>query len=199
MFVIIFGPVCMACSLVTAGEICPRATGRGSKASGVCDALLVYGLHYSQRKTDPENALTISGADRFIRRGGTCPLHAIFMNQPCIIWGNWENCQAQRHVCVPNTPKTVVEHAVRRIVRCGLGVCADQATVDGLRLSIYPFGDDVPRCMINDGAAAQPSKSRFKVAPTPQQEGALRVTPRALNLPHLKEESGVSPRLRPRD
>ena len=77
----------MACSLVTAGEICPRATGRESKASGVCDALLVYGLHYSQRKTDPENALTIAGADRFIRRGGTCPLHAIFMNQPCIIWG----------------------------------------------------------------------------------------------------------------
>ena len=41
--------------------------------------------------------------------------------------------------------------------------------------------------MINDGAAAQPSKSRFKVGPRPQQEGALRSYPRALNLPHLKE------------
>jgi hypothetical protein len=34
-----------------------------------------------------EKALTISGVDRFTRRGGTCRLHAIFMNQLCIIWG----------------------------------------------------------------------------------------------------------------
>jgi hypothetical protein len=34
-----------------------------------------------------EKALTISGVNRFTRRGGTCPLHAIFMNQCCIIWG----------------------------------------------------------------------------------------------------------------
>ena len=48
---------------------------------------LVSDLHYSQRKTVPEKALTISGADRFSRRGGTCRLHAIFMNQLSINWG----------------------------------------------------------------------------------------------------------------
>src|SRR5712692_3516014 len=32
----------------------------------------------------PKKMLTISGADRFGRRGGTCRLHAIFMNQSCV-------------------------------------------------------------------------------------------------------------------
>ena len=31
--------------------------------------------------------IAISGADWFSRRGGTCRLHAIFMNQPCIYMG----------------------------------------------------------------------------------------------------------------
>jgi hypothetical protein len=30
------------------------------------------------------------GVDRFTRRGGTCRLHAIFVNQLCIIWGYQE-------------------------------------------------------------------------------------------------------------
>jgi hypothetical protein len=34
-----------------------------------------------------EKALTISGVDRFTGRGSTCRLHAMFMNQLCIIWG----------------------------------------------------------------------------------------------------------------
>jgi hypothetical protein len=37
-----------------------------------------------------EEMPTISGADRFNRRGGTCRLHAIDMNQLCIIWGCWQ-------------------------------------------------------------------------------------------------------------
>jgi hypothetical protein len=47
-------------------------------------------LHYSQWKTVPEKALTISGADRSTRRGGACQLHAVFMNQLCINWGYQE-------------------------------------------------------------------------------------------------------------
>ena len=50
-------------------------------------ALAVSDLCYSQWKTVPEKALAISGADRFPRRGGTCRLHAIFMNQLSVIWG----------------------------------------------------------------------------------------------------------------
>jgi hypothetical protein len=50
----------------------------------------VYVLHYLQRKTVPEKALTISGAGRFTRRGGTCRLDAIFMNQLSVIWGYQE-------------------------------------------------------------------------------------------------------------
>ena len=34
--------------------------------------------------------LTISGANWFGRRAGTCRLHAIYMNQPCIYVGKWE-------------------------------------------------------------------------------------------------------------
>src|SRR5262249_5262995 len=34
-----------------------------------------------------EEMLTISGADWFGRRAGTCRLHAIYMNQPCIYVG----------------------------------------------------------------------------------------------------------------
>ena len=49
--------------------------------------LLTSDLHYSQWRTVPEKALTISGTDRFSRRGGTCRLHAIFMNQFSVIWG----------------------------------------------------------------------------------------------------------------
>jgi hypothetical protein len=46
----------------------------------------VSDLHYSRWKIVPEKALTISGANRFTRRGSTCRLHAIFMNQLSVIW-----------------------------------------------------------------------------------------------------------------
>ena len=56
----------------------------------ICVLLLVSDLHCSRWKVVPEKALAISGADRFTRRGGTCRLHAIFLNQLCIIWGYQE-------------------------------------------------------------------------------------------------------------
>jgi hypothetical protein len=90
VLVIVFGPFCMAHSLVMAGEICSvRQHGNQSERNlrRPCSCLT---LHYSQRKIVPEKALTISGADRFTRRGGTCRLHAIFMNQLSVIWGYQE-------------------------------------------------------------------------------------------------------------
>src|SRR2546422_6480656 len=36
---------------------------------------------FAVKNMSPEKMLTISGADRFSRRGGTCRLHAIFMNR----------------------------------------------------------------------------------------------------------------------
>src|ERR1700704_31539 len=42
---------------------------------------------FFEGKAVPEKALTMSGADRFSRRGGTGRLHAILMNQLCTIWG----------------------------------------------------------------------------------------------------------------
>ena len=66
---------------VLVGEIRPRAAGREAGRAEFTPPLLVSDLCYSQWKTVPEKALAISGADRFTRRGGTCRLHAMFMNQ----------------------------------------------------------------------------------------------------------------------
>jgi hypothetical protein len=41
-------------------------------------------------KTLPEKALTIAGADQFTRRGDTCRLYAMFVNQSCTNWGYQE-------------------------------------------------------------------------------------------------------------
>jgi hypothetical protein len=49
--------------------------------------LIVSELHYSKWEAVSEKALTISGADRFTRRVDGSGLHAISMNQLCIIWG----------------------------------------------------------------------------------------------------------------
>ena len=68
----------------------PRAAGREAGRAEFTPPLLVSDLCYSQWKTVPEKALAISGADRFTRRGGTCRLHAIFMNRSRIIWGYQE-------------------------------------------------------------------------------------------------------------
>jgi hypothetical protein len=62
-----------------AGEIAPR-DGMGLK---IAPPLIVFDLFFSKGKAFPEKALTMSGADRFSRRGGTCRLHAIYLNQLC--------------------------------------------------------------------------------------------------------------------
>ena len=67
-----------------------RAARRESQQAEFTPHLLLSNLHSSQWKTVPEKALTISGADLFTRRGGTCRLHAIFMNQLSIIRGYQE-------------------------------------------------------------------------------------------------------------
>src|SRR3974390_643845 len=77
----------MAHSLVMAGEICPvRQDGvrseRDLRRPRSCATRTIRG-----EKISFERVLTISGVDRFTRRGGTCRLHAIFMNQLCILWG----------------------------------------------------------------------------------------------------------------
>ena len=70
-----------------AGEICPVRQD-GNQTSGIYAAIArVRPALFAAGKTVPEKALTISGADRFTRRGGTCRLHAIFMNQLCMNWG----------------------------------------------------------------------------------------------------------------
>jgi hypothetical protein len=75
-----------------AGEICPVRQG-GNRASGIYAFLLASDLTYS--KTVPEKALTITGANRFTRRGDTCRLYAMFMNQLSVNWGIRRNCQAR--------------------------------------------------------------------------------------------------------
>ena len=47
-----------------------------------------------------EEALMIAGANRFSRRGGTCRLHAIFMNQLRINWGYQEKLSSTPVFCL---------------------------------------------------------------------------------------------------
>jgi hypothetical protein len=110
----------MAHSLVMAGEICSvRQHGNQSERNlrRPCSCLTP---HYSQRKTVPEKALTISGADRFTRRGGTCRLHAIFMNQLCIIWGEREELSstAARAACSPRLSVSSSRFAADKVQHC---------------------------------------------------------------------------------
>ena len=86
------GHFCMAHSSVTAGEVCSMDRMGSERAEFT--PLLVSDLHYSRWKTVSEKAPTIVGAYRFTRRGGTCRLHAIFMNQSSINWRRRKNCQA---------------------------------------------------------------------------------------------------------
>jgi hypothetical protein len=67
------------------------SAGWKSERAEFAPLLLVSDLTYSQLKTVPDKALTIAGADRFTRRGDTCRLHTIFMNQLCLNWGYQED------------------------------------------------------------------------------------------------------------
>src|SRR5947209_7169136 len=68
----------------------PRAAGREPERAEFTPPSLCATCAIRSEKISSRKALTISGVDRFTRRGGTCRLHAIFMNQLCIIWGYQE-------------------------------------------------------------------------------------------------------------
>ena len=63
LFVVVFGPFCMAHSLVMAGEICPVRQGGNSERAEFTPLLLVSNLTYSKWQTVPEKVLTIAGAN----------------------------------------------------------------------------------------------------------------------------------------
>src|SRR5580693_3225533 len=68
-------------SLVMAGEICPvRQDGKQGERN-LRRPCSYPTCAIRSGKLFLTKALAISGADRFPRRGGTCRLHAIFMNQ----------------------------------------------------------------------------------------------------------------------
>src|SRR5450759_1637434 len=60
--------------------------------------------------------LTISGADWFSRRGGTCRLHAIYMNETCAIRDSERNCQVQEHLSLPEIKSGRIDGANLRDV-----------------------------------------------------------------------------------
>src|ERR1700737_4542852 len=74
----------------------PRAAGSESERAELRRPHSCATCTICSEKNFLEKALTISGVDRFTRPGGTCRLHAIFMNQLCIIWGISRNCQARQ-------------------------------------------------------------------------------------------------------
>jgi hypothetical protein len=80
---------------------------------GICTALARVRLTHSQWDTVPEKALATSGADRFTRGGGTCRLHAIFMNQLCIIWRYQEELSS-----TAARPRADGKACIATLVRC---------------------------------------------------------------------------------
>ena len=105
----------------------PHAAGRESERAKVAPPLLVSDLHYSQWKTVPEKALTISGADRFTRRGDACRLQAIFMNQLYINWGNQEELSSA--AACPRTQSIYITH--------GVSPWAADRTITGAKGKLY--------------------------------------------------------------
>ena len=74
-----------------------RVAGRESERAEFRPASLVYRpALFAVEKMLP---FTISGADRSSRRGGTCRLHATFMNQLLTSGGIRRNCQERRFAC----------------------------------------------------------------------------------------------------
>jgi hypothetical protein len=109
-----FGPFCMAHSLALAGEIYSlRQDGSQSEQNSrrpcSCPTCAIR-----SGENAPKKALTISGADRFSRRGGACRLHAIFMNRLLTMWGYQEElsstaaCSRAEGNCPLNSPASHV-------------------------------------------------------------------------------------------
>jgi len=80
----------MAHSLVMAGEVCPERQDVNQSQRNLRRLFSCPKCTIRSAENVSEEALMIAGANRFSRRGNTCRLHAIFMNQSCAIWGYQE-------------------------------------------------------------------------------------------------------------
>jgi hypothetical protein len=78
----------------------------GIRASGIYATLVRVRPALFAVRNFLEKALTISRVDRFTRRGGNCRLHAIFMNQLCIIWGYQEELSSTAARDIPTAAQT---------------------------------------------------------------------------------------------
>src|ERR1700738_4363045 len=86
----------------------PRAAGRESERAELRRPHSCATCTICSEKNFLEKALTISGVDRFTRRGGTCRLHAMFMNQLCVIWGYQEELSSTAGRAETNSPRAYV-------------------------------------------------------------------------------------------
>src|ERR1700738_498816 len=98
----------MAHSLVMAVEICPvRQDGNQSERNlrrpRSCATCTIRSEKISSRKRSRFPGLIGS-----LVRGGTCRLHAIFMNQLCIIWGYQEELSSTAGHAETNSPRAYV-------------------------------------------------------------------------------------------
>src|SRR4029077_2633527 len=101
-------------SLVMAGEICPvRQDGKqGERNLRRPCSYPTCAIRSFLRKRS--RFLELSGSPR---RGGTCRLHAIFMNQVSSSGGVRRNCQARRFV---REPKAYIEPTIKGRIRRAL-------------------------------------------------------------------------------
>src|ERR1700737_3752528 len=86
----------------------PRAAGSESERAELRRPHSCATCTICSEENSLEKALTISGVDRFTRRGGTCRLHAIVMNQLCIIWGYQEELSSTAGHGENNSPRAYV-------------------------------------------------------------------------------------------
>ena len=155
----------------------PRAAGRESERAEFAPPLLVSDLQYSQWETVLEKALTISGADRFTRRGGTCRLHAIFMNQLCIIWGYQEElsstaaCPRAEDICSINSSAS---HFRRQ--NCAIASPAP-STVKPPRDNAEPVLPTPMRRRASNTEAPADRLPRCAIRPRPDELGVLGFEP----------------------
>src|ERR1700738_4475214 len=118
----------------------------------------------------------ISGVDRFTRRGGTCRLHAIFMNQLCIIWGYQEELSSTAGHGEKNSPLAyvvrglaaeLVQHRVAVIMVDTLAAVRAAAAVTTTVPIVFAMGaDPVKAGLVESLNPPEASKSRRWIVPS---------------------------------
>ena len=98
-----------------AGEICPVRQGGNQSERNLRRPRSCATCTFRSEKISSKT-LTISGVDRFTRRGGTCRLHAIFMNQLRIIWGYQEELSSTAGHGEKNSPRAYVVRSIQSSV-----------------------------------------------------------------------------------